>query len=172
MRHAMSDAQIDWDAIRAEYIGGGTTYRRLAQKYGVGVTTIAVRAGNEGWTRDRQVARDESRDLAIRKASSQAAENAEKLEYARSLMIDRVIKALEHMPEGLGNRVRQTGTDPNTGRQTTVDFDILKLVSALEKLSNVSASGLSRQLDLAKAHTTDEAYDKLIYGNDDADEDE
>lgn len=153
----------DWDSIRAEYIGGGTTYRRLAKKYGVGLTTIAVRASEEGWTKDREIAKQESRDLAIQKTADQIAENSARLEYARSLMIDKVVRALEQMPEGIGNRVRQSQKDAKTGKQMTVDYDILKLVSALEKLSNVSASSLSRQMEFKEeTDGADEAHDALF----------
>lgn len=156
----------DWDAIRAEYIGGGTTYRRLAKKYGVGLTTIAVRASEEGWTKDREVAKQEARDLAIQRTADQIAENSAKLEYARTLMIDKVIHALETMPEGIGNRVRQQQKGKD-GKSMTVDFDILKLVSALEKLSNVSASGLARQQDFAKENEGEEAFDDIFGEGDD-----
>jgi DnaJ like chaperone protein len=27
------NVNVDWNAIRAEYIGGGTSYRKLAKKY-------------------------------------------------------------------------------------------------------------------------------------------
>ena len=67
-------------------------------------------------------------------------------------MIDKVIRALEQMPEGIGNRVRQSQKDAKTGKQMTVDYDILKLVSALEKLSNVSATSLSRQVEVEEEH--------------------
>ena len=90
------------------------------------------------------------------------AENSEKLEYARTLMIDKVVRALEQMPEGIGNRVRQSQKDERTGKQMTIDYDILKLVSALEKLSNVSASSLSRQMEFAEENGAAEAYDKVF----------
>lgn len=32
--------RIDWNAIRAEYIGGGISQRKLAKKYGVSDTTL------------------------------------------------------------------------------------------------------------------------------------
>ena len=157
--------KTDWSSIHSEYIGGGTTYRRLAKKYGVGLTTLATRASEEGWKRDKEIAAQESRELAIQRTAERAAANSEKLEYARSLMIDRVLQALEKMPEGIGNRVRQSQKDEKTGKQMTVDYDILKLVSALEKLSNVSASSLSRQMDFEEEHDAEAAHD-TVFGND------
>lgn len=40
---------IDWAAIETEYVTTDTSYRRLAKKYGVNATTIAKKAGSEGW---------------------------------------------------------------------------------------------------------------------------
>ena len=43
---------IDWEAIRAEYIAGETA-KKLSGKYCVGVSTIQHRCHNEKWTRQR-----------------------------------------------------------------------------------------------------------------------
>ena len=40
----------DWKRIKAEYIAGGTSYRKLADKHGVSRTTLERRAKEEKWT--------------------------------------------------------------------------------------------------------------------------
>ena len=40
---------MDWNKIKAEYIAGGTSYRKLAEKYGVDRNKIQVRATKENW---------------------------------------------------------------------------------------------------------------------------
>lgn len=40
---------VDWTAIRAEYCRGGTSYRKLAAKYGIAYVKLARRAKEEGW---------------------------------------------------------------------------------------------------------------------------
>ena len=47
---------MDWKKIKAEYIAGGTSYRKLATKYGVSPTTLTKVAGREGWVEARQQA--------------------------------------------------------------------------------------------------------------------
>ena len=47
---------MDWKRIKAEYIAGGTSYRKLAEKYGVSPTTLTKVAGREGWVEARQQA--------------------------------------------------------------------------------------------------------------------
>ena len=39
----------NWDAIKAEYLRGGTSYRKLAAKHGVSFSTLEKRARRESW---------------------------------------------------------------------------------------------------------------------------
>lgn len=66
------------------------------------------------------------------KTADEIASNAAKYERAKGLAIDRLIRALERMPENGGSHSRQTITDG--GKRLTVDHDLLSIVSALEKL--------------------------------------
>lgn len=45
---------IDWKKIRAEYINGGVSYRKLAEKHGVSFNTLKTRAKEEQWYDLRQ----------------------------------------------------------------------------------------------------------------------
>ena len=45
---------MDWKRIKAEYIAGGTSYRKLAEKYGVSFNTLKTRAKEEQWYKLRQ----------------------------------------------------------------------------------------------------------------------
>lgn len=40
---------VDWNKIKAEYIAGGTSYRKLAQKHGVSRSKLQAIATREGW---------------------------------------------------------------------------------------------------------------------------
>lgn len=44
---------MDWKAIKAEYISGGTSYRKLADKYNVPFGTLRRIAKQEKWTQKR-----------------------------------------------------------------------------------------------------------------------
>lgn len=50
---------VNWLKIRNDYINGGGSYRKLAEKYGVNKDTIALRAKAENWKglRDIQTAK-------------------------------------------------------------------------------------------------------------------
>ena len=45
---------MDWKRIKAEYIAGGTSYRKLAEKYGVSFNTLKTHAVEEQWHKLRQ----------------------------------------------------------------------------------------------------------------------
>ena len=42
-----------WRKMRMEYVKGNTTYKKLAEKYRVGESTIRKRASKEGWRKKR-----------------------------------------------------------------------------------------------------------------------
>lgn len=45
---------MDWKKIKAEYIAGGISYRKLAEKHGVSFNTLKTRAKEEQWYELRQ----------------------------------------------------------------------------------------------------------------------
>lgn len=58
---------VDWLAIRNDYINGGGSYRKLADKYGVNKDTIAFRAKSEGWKEQRDIQTDKTHTKTIQK---------------------------------------------------------------------------------------------------------
>lgn len=135
----------DWNAIRAEYIGGGISQRDLAQKYNVSETTLMKKANKEEWSKQRKEAESKSTAKAQQRTADAAAQNAVKLEKARGLLIDHVLRAIEGMPKNGGTHTRQSQTDKQTGRQMTIDYDLSTLIAALEKLSTGSTADIEKQ---------------------------
>lgn len=67
---------IDWNPIRAEYIGGGISQRKLAKKYNLSETTLMKKANAEGWHQLRTKAESKSTAQAQQKTAEAAADNA------------------------------------------------------------------------------------------------
>ena len=128
--------KTDWAVIRAEYIGGGTSYRKLAKKYRVSLKTLSDKASREGWVTDRDKACDIGASKAVQKTAEEIATNAMKLERARGLAIDKLISALEKMPDKGGSHSRQVITEG--GKRMIVDYDLPAIISALEKLGETT----------------------------------
>lgn len=128
----------DWNALRSEYIAGGISQRKLAEKYGVAYTAIRRRAETDGWVKEREEVTRRCVEEASRKSAEAAASNAVLLEKARALAIRRIIRALEEMPEDGGSHVRES-EQIGKGAYRSVDHDLLELVTALEKLGRGDA---------------------------------
>ena len=70
-----SEKRIDWNKIRAEYIGGASI-REIAKKHGISKTSIGKRCAAEKWTASRTEAADRSRTMVIQKIAETAVDNA------------------------------------------------------------------------------------------------
>ena len=79
-------------------------------------------------------ARDKAATKIIQKTADAAATNAAKLEKARELAIDRILKALESFPEEAGDELTEFGKGER-GKKTSNKYSILNLVTAIDKLS-------------------------------------
>lgn len=143
----------DWNAVKAEYIGGDISQRDLADKYSIPYATLRDKAQAEKWTDARTKARQKGVEKSAQKAAQAtadaAAANAVKLEKARAMAIEWVMKSFEQMPKNGGTHVRQTQIDKQTGRQMSIDYDLSALVVALEKLSNGQTADFERQKKFA-----------------------
>ena len=69
---------VDWNVIKAEYIAGGTSYRKLAEKYGIDRNQIADRGKSEKWVELKRQTQDKTQtklsDAISDSAASEAAE--------------------------------------------------------------------------------------------------
>lgn len=76
--------RVDWNAIRAEYIGGGISQRKLAKKYNVSVGTLLDKANREGWASDRERVYNSVITETERKAIEACTDNATRAERCRA----------------------------------------------------------------------------------------
>lgn len=67
---------VDWKRIKTEYIAGGTSYRKLAEKYNVSQSTLRKVAAKEQWTELRNKARTKTDSKIIATVSEKEAEKA------------------------------------------------------------------------------------------------
>ena len=71
-----NEKRVDWNAIRAEYIGGGISYRQIAKKYKIPFGTVRCRAQKEQWVKEREHAEHNVNMVTAQKTAEAAAENA------------------------------------------------------------------------------------------------
>lgn len=66
----------DWHAIRAEYIAGGISLRKLSEKYDIPFTTIQKKCFRERWTESREKAKIKVTENVIQKTAEKTADVA------------------------------------------------------------------------------------------------
>ena len=93
-----NEKRIDWNAIRAEYIGGGISQRKLAKKYGVSDTTLMKKANAEGWHKLREKAESKSTAQAQQKTAEAAADNAVIAADIKKRLLLRLSRAEQKFP--------------------------------------------------------------------------
>ena len=85
----------DWQAIKTEYITTDTSYRKLAQKYGIHYKVISERGKDEGWVELRSQHRDKTLTKTLDKISQQEANRAAKIHS----VADKLLLKIEAMVE-------------------------------------------------------------------------
>ena len=80
----------DWKKIKAEYIAGGTSYRKLAKKYDVSLTTLQRYATKEKWTDLRQQAEVKTDAKIVESVSEKQANRSSKIMDVADLLIDKI----------------------------------------------------------------------------------
>lgn len=69
----------DWQAIKTEYITTDTSYRKLAQKYGISTTQICNVGRDEKWVEQREQFLNKTTAKTLEKISQQEADRAAKI---------------------------------------------------------------------------------------------
>ncbi len=88
---------MDWQKIKTEYITTDTSYRKLAQKYGIRVATIGQRARDEKWVAERERYRNETVSKTIAIISEQQAEKMARIEGITDKLLTKLEQAVEEL---------------------------------------------------------------------------
>lgn len=100
--------KTDWNAIRAEYIGGGISQRKLAAKHGVSPDALMQKANREGWKKDRDKAISRGIARSQQKAAEATADNATIAARIKTKLLRRLEAEIDRLPESIGSEMFQT----------------------------------------------------------------
>lgn len=86
---------MDWKRIKAEYIAGGTSYRKLAEKYSVSFNTLKTRAKEEQWYDLRQQKEHKTTTKIVESLSDKDAEKAVDIIGVADRLLEKIFEAAE-----------------------------------------------------------------------------
>lgn len=131
-----------WNRIRAEWLKGGITQKKLAEKYGISVKTIQNRAYKEGWKKEkgkiREKVEEQTRDRVVR---------------ARVNHLDKLIQANEALLDGLLLIAEDIRANPGTNM-----FDKAGTLRNAESFAKALQTATMTQRDLYGLKNIDQKF--------------
>lgn len=149
---------IDWNVLRAEYIGGGTSYRKLAKKYGVSINVLSPRATVEGWVNMRKEAETKATAKALQKTADIAADNATIAARIRTKLLRKLEKEIDALPDMIGSETRNSVTE-NEFSQDGRRIQKVKEAAKSFKLRDLAAAYKDLTADMVQ---TEQAGNELL----------
>ena len=86
---------MDWNKLKAEYIAGGTSYRKLAAKYGVSFSTLRGIAEREKWTDLRTQAQHTADTKLVKSIGGTNGKLTVKINDVADKLLDKINNTLE-----------------------------------------------------------------------------
>ena len=84
----------DWKKLKAEYVRGGVSYRKLADKYGVSFGTLRKVAAKEKWTDLRSKKVSEADTKLIESMASREARKEDKIQTIADMLLDKIAEKI------------------------------------------------------------------------------
>lgn len=100
----------DWQAIKTEYITTDTSYRKLAQKYGVTYSVIGAKARDEGWVEQREQYRNKTITKTLDKISNKQADKMARIDKLTDKLLDKLEQAITELDLQLAKHTDKTKT--------------------------------------------------------------
>ena len=96
---------MDWKRIKAEYIAGGTSYRKLAEKYKVKLSALRNVAEKEKWVELKAQAQHKANTKIVDTVSDIEADRAAKIIDVADKLLDKISEVIDkvHDTKGIKN---------------------------------------------------------------------
>ena len=130
---------INWCAIKTEYITTeDTSYRKLAEKYGIHYKVISERGKNEKWVELRSQYRDKTLTETLDKISNKQSDIMARIDKLTDQLLDKVEQAITELDLQLAKHTDKTKTiEYNNERRP--DKPTKEIVHEEEKLLEVKS---------------------------------
>lgn len=101
---------MDWKKLKAEYIAGGTSYRKLAEKYEVSFSTLRKVAAKEHWTELRNNVNAKKDTILVDKLGTKTAKIDDKYFSLVDKLMDRVEEVIERTTSWQASSLKEMAT--------------------------------------------------------------
>lgn len=98
---------MNWRKIKAEYIAGGISQRKIAEKYGIPFGTLQKRARLEKWTAKRRGAEEKTVEKVAQKTAESVADNAVVLQRIKAKLLAKVESMIDNFPDTNAGEMRE-----------------------------------------------------------------
>lgn len=86
---------IEWKKIKAEYISGGTSYRKLAEKYGISRSKLQAVATRENWVDLKSQTQAKTESKIVNSISDKEAKKAVDIFCVADRILEKILEAAE-----------------------------------------------------------------------------
>ena len=86
---------MDWNKLKAEYIAGGTSYRKLAEKYGIDRNAVQRVAKREKWCDLKSQAKAKSETKMVDSVAKDIAKKSIKINDVADKLLDKIAELLD-----------------------------------------------------------------------------
>ena len=100
----------DWQAIKTEYITTDTSYRKLAEKYGVSTTQICNVGRDEKWVEQREQFLNKTTAKTLEKISNKKADKMARIDDLADKLLEKLEQAIEELDLQLYKHTDKTKT--------------------------------------------------------------
>lgn len=98
----------DWQTIKTEYITTNTSYRKLAQKYGIHYKVISGRGKDEKWVELRSQYQDKTLTKTLDKISSKKADKMARIDDLADKLLEKLEQAITELDLQLAKHTDKT----------------------------------------------------------------
>ena len=98
----------DWQAIKTEYITTDTSYRKMAQKYGIHYKVISERGKNEKWVELRSQHRAKTLTKTLDKISDNQSDKISRIDDLADQLLDKLEQAITELDLQLYKHTEKT----------------------------------------------------------------
>lgn len=124
-----NETGVSWRKLKAEYVAGGISQRKLAEKYGIPFGTLQKQARLKKWNDARKKAEEKAVEKVTQKTAEAVADNAVLIERVKTGLLQRLVKMVEEYPEKNAAEIKKK---ENGAYLTYRIKDVAAILSVLE----------------------------------------